>query len=120
MFCVFGYVGNNKLFGKVFLCSMMEIIYGFYLYEGLLFDNLLSEIKLIGWILIVKVFFDIRKEFEVFDVDGKNVVYLIIDGEEMCGGDFVVEIEKFCELNVDIIVNIIGFNFDIKGNEEMK
>lgn len=48
------------------------------------------------------------------------MVYLITDGEETCGGDPAAEIEKLRASNVDTIVNIIGFNFDVKGNEEMK
>lgn len=47
-------------------------------------------------------------------------MYLITDGEETCGGNPADEIEKLREANVDTIVNIIGFNFDVKGNAEMK
>lgn len=80
----------------------------------------MSEIKPTGWTPIAKELSDTRKEFEAFAADGKNVVYLITDGEETCGGDPAAEIEKLRASNVDTIVNIIGFNFDVKGNEEMK
>ncbi len=105
---------------KLFHAKTTETIYGLHPYEGSLFDNSLSEIKPTGWTPIAKALSDTRKEFEAFDADGKNVVYLITDGEETCGGDPAAEIAKLREANVDTIVNIIGFNFDVKGNEEMK
>ncbi|OEI76047.1 hypothetical protein BG616_18350 [Bacillus subtilis] len=120
MLRVFGHAGNNKLSGKALSCSTTETIYGLHPYEGSLFDNSLSEIKPTGWTPIAKALSDTRKEFEAFGADGKNVVYLITDGEETCGGDPAAEIEKLRASNVDTIVNIIGFNFDVKGNEEMK
>ncbi|CAN2248629.1 vWA domain-containing protein [Bacillus vallismortis] len=120
MLRVFGHAGNNKLSGKALSCGTTETIYGLHPYEGSLFDNSLSEIKPTGWTPIAKALSDTRKELEAFDANGKNVVYVITDGEETCGGDPAAEIEKLREANVDTIVNIIGFNFDVKGNEEMK
>ena len=87
MLRVFGHAGNNKLSGKALSCSTTETIYGLHPYEGSLFDNSLSELKPTGWTPIAKALADTRKEFEAFDADGKNVVYLITDGEETCGGD---------------------------------
>lgn len=120
MLRVFGHAGNNKLSGKALSCSTTETIYGLHPYEGTLFYHSLSGIKPTGWTPIAKALSDTRKEFEAFDADGKNVVYLITDGEETCGGNPADEIEKLREANVDTIVNIIGFNFDVKGNAEMK
>ncbi|MCG8396416.1 VWA domain-containing protein [Bacillus atrophaeus] len=120
MLRVFGHEGNNKLSGKALSCSTTETIYGLHPYEGSLFNNALRQINPTGWTPIAKALSDTREEFQKVNAEGKNVVYLITDGEETCGGDPAKEIEKLREANVDTIVNIIGFNFDVKGNQEMK
>ena len=50
------------------------------------FEQSLSKIKPTGWTPIAKALSDTREEFERRR-RGKNVVYLITDGEETCGGN---------------------------------
>jgi hypothetical protein len=43
---------------------------------------------------------------------GQKVVVLITDGEETCGGDPRAAISALAEANIDVRVNIVGFNVD--------
>lgn len=120
MLRVFGHKGNNKMSGKAVSCNSTETLYGLQPYAVSPFDQSLSQIKPTGWTPIAKALSDTREEFERLGAKGKNVVYLITDGEETCGGNPQAEIQKLRKANVNTIVNIIGFNFGVKGSESLE
>lgn len=59
--------------------------------------------------LIVKVLNEVKFFFDQFDMKGEKVVYLLIDGEEMCGGNLIKIVKELYKDN--IIVNVIGFDY---------
>lgn len=120
MLRVFGHKGNNKNSGKAVSCNATETLYGLQPYAVTPFEQSLSKIKPTGWTPIAKALSDTREEFERAGATGKNVVYLITDGEETCGGNPQAEIQKLRKANVNTIVNIIGFNFGMKGSESLE
>lgn len=49
-----------------------------------------------------------------------NIIYLITDGVETCNGNPAGEIQALQQLAVQPMINVIGFNVGLKGQEELK
>ena len=47
-------------------------------------------------------------------------VYIVSDGAETCGGDPIAEAKAFAEGNANRQVNIIGFDVDTKGENQLE
>jgi Ca-activated chloride channel homolog len=52
--------------------------------------------------------------------EGNNVVYIVSDGIETCDGNPVEAAKKLHESNIKAEVNIIGFDVDNKGQQQLK
>lgn len=50
----------------------------------------------------------------------RNIVYVVSDGVETCGGDPVKEAKRLGELGIEPMVKIIGFDVDDAGQQQLK
>lgn len=71
---------------KNFLCGSSEAVYGFGSYESSTFQQALNVYKPTGWTPLAKALTDTKQDFEDHQADGKNIVYVVSDGKETCGG----------------------------------
>nr|WP_250620979.1 VWA domain-containing protein [Bacillus subtilis] len=83
---VFGHEGTNKNAGKAISCGSSEAVYGFGSYESLTFQQALNVYKPTGWTPLAKALTDTKQDFEDHQAEGKNIVYVVSDGKETCGG----------------------------------
>ncbi|MEC1535157.1 VWA domain-containing protein [Bacillus sonorensis] len=108
---VFGSEGNNKNSGKIQSCNAIRGVYGFQTYDEQSFRNSLNGIKPTGWTPIANALQDAKNAFDQLDNNGKNVVYLLTDGEETCGGNPVKVATELRKSDRETVVNVIGFDF---------
>ncbi|KKB74274.1 MULTISPECIES: VWA domain-containing protein [Bacillus] len=108
---VFGSEGNNKNSGKIQSCNAIRGVYGFQPFEEQSFRNSLNGIKPTGWTPIANALQDAKNAFDQLDNSGKNVVYLLTDGEETCGGNPVKVATELRKSDRDTVVNVIGFDY---------
>ncbi|MGE6630333.1 VWA domain-containing protein [Bacillus sp. NPDC077027] len=107
---VFGHEGNNKNAGKAVSCGSSEAVYGFATYEESTFENALNLYGPTGWTPLAKALTDTKEDFQNNTTSGKNIVYVVSDGQETCGGSPSQAAKGLHEEGVETIVNIIGFD----------
>ena len=118
---VFGHKGDNTASKKDESCGANELIYpiGDLNVEGI--EKALEPIQPTGWTSIAKSI-----EYGVEDLkalDGEktlNILYIITDGIETCGGNPVEIAKQLKGENTNIVLGIIGFNVDANQNRLLK
>ncbi|MFS0654098.1 VWA domain-containing protein [Bacillus sp. 179-C3.3 HS] len=120
MLRVFGHEGTNKNAGKAISCASSEAVYGFGAYEQTTFQEALNVYKPTGWTPLAKALTDTKQDFEDHQAEGKNIVYVVSDGKETCGGSPSLAAKELHEEGIDTIVNIIGFDVNEKEEKSLK
>ncbi|MFB8736032.1 hypothetical protein ACEQPO_27330 [Bacillus sp. SL00103] len=67
-----------------------------------------------------KALTDTKQDFEDHQAEGKNIVYVVSDGKETCGGSPSQAAKELHEGGIDTIVNIIGFDVNEKEAKSLK
>ena len=116
---VYGHKGSNNDSDKKLSCDSTELIYGFKEYNEADIKGALDTFKPTGWTPIAKAINEIKKDFEKMGGSGENIVYIVSDGIETCDGDPVKASNELHDSNVKAVVNIIGFDLDNKGQEQL-
>lgn len=74
-----------------------------------------------GWTPIAESLKQAADDFSEYPSEtNTNIIYLITDGVETCDGNPEGEIQALQQSAVQPMINIIGFNIDVKGQEELK
>jgi Ca-activated chloride channel homolog len=118
---VYGYRGSSQNKDKALSCSKTETVYSLSDYNAPRFDKALNRYQPSGWTplaLAIKQAAQDLKEKPGKKV--KNVVYVVSDGMETCGGNPVNEAKQLHKSNIQAIVNIIGFDLDEKSKQTLK
>jgi Ca-activated chloride channel homolog len=112
---VYGHKGNNEQSGKSVSCAGIEEVYSLGDVRPAELSKSVSGINPTGWTPIadsLTVSGDILSRNPA-DV---NVIIVVSDGEETCGGDPVAVAETLREGKEHIITSVIGF--DVAGEED--
>lgn len=74
-----------------------------------------------GWTPIAESLKQAADDFSEYPSEtNTNIIYLITDGVETCDGNPEGEIQALQQSSVQPMINVIGFNIDLKGQEELK
>ena len=118
---VFGHKGDNTASKKQESCSANELISPI---ETLNKDRLkssLAQIQPTGWTSIAKSIENGANDLKALKGEKTlNILYIITDGIETCGGNSVEVAKKFKNENTNIVLGIIGFNVDAHQNKVLK
>ncbi len=115
---VYGHAGTQADKDKQLSCSQIDEVYPLQKYDQQKFDSTVDEVKAKGWTPLAEA---IRTVYEANkDYEGSITVYIVSDGAETCDGDPVKEAESFTMDGENRRVNIIGFNVDQKGEDQLK
>lgn len=118
---VFGHLGNNTATGKEESCEANELIYPIDVLNVEGIKNALSPIQPTGWTSIAKSIENGIADLSQFQGEKDlNILYIITDGIETCGGDPLEVARNFKEQNTNIVLGIIGFNVDANQNKVLK
>ncbi|GAK13676.1 VWA domain-containing protein [Geomicrobium sp. JCM 19039] len=113
---VYGHKGSNQRDGKEESCAGTEEVYPLSAYDEDAFSDALNQFEPTGYTPIAASIE--AAQDDLADADGENVqniVYIVSDGEETCGGDPVQAAQDLNESDIEAVVNIIGF--DVNDDE---
>jgi Ca-activated chloride channel homolog len=118
---VYGHKGTGSDEDKKLSCSSDELIYEPNTYDQASFDEALTQFKPSGWTplgsSLKSAYEDLKRKA---GDDTENIVYVVSDGVETCDGNPVEEAGKLANSDLNAKVNIIGFDVDDKGQEQLK
>lgn len=108
---VYGHEGANDLAQKEASCAATENIYPFQPYAKEQFKETLDQVQPAGWTNIAKALEEAKEDFAEYNSEtNTNIIYLVTDGLETCGGDPAAAAAALAESGIEGVVNVIGFD----------
>jgi Ca-activated chloride channel family protein len=105
---VFGQQGNNSEGGKAKSCSAIDIVAPMSIDRGG-FRTALGQVPAVGWTPLAAALDRAETLLSASSVPGEQIIYVVSDGEETCGGDPVAAAARINKGRTRAIVNVIGF-----------
>lgn len=119
MLRVYGHKGRNNENDKSLSCGSSEVMYPLQPYNKEQFNAVLSKFGPKGWTPLASAIESVNDDFKEYTgEENLNVVYIVSDGEETCGGDPVNAAKNLNQSSTHAVVNIIGF--DVKNSEQQQ
>jgi Ca-activated chloride channel family protein len=115
----YGHKGTNKGRDKALSCNSLEVIYPLSGYQVSVFDHALNQLKPAGWTPLAAAIQSAGQKLSTFK-GAENVVYVVSDGLESCGGNPIKAAETLHKSNIQTIVNVIGFDLDENSKEQLE
>ncbi|MGN7198168.1 vWA domain-containing protein [Bacillus mycoides] len=116
---IYGHKGSNNENDKSLSCGSSEVMYPLQPYNKEQFNAALSKFDPKGGTPLALAIESVNDDFKEYTGDKNlNVVYIVSDGEETCGGDPVNAAKNLNKSNTHAVVNIIGF--DVKNSEQQQ
>jgi Ca-activated chloride channel family protein len=106
---VFGQQGNNRPDGKATSCSAIDVLAPMSADRGRL-RTALGQVRAVGWTPLAAGLERAEALLAASATPGEQVIYVVSDGEETCGGDPVAVARRINGGRTRAIVNVIGFN----------
>ncbi|QTD56909.1 vWA domain-containing protein [Parasphingorhabdus cellanae] len=116
----FGHRGNNSESGKEKSCSAVETVYAVGGVDKQRVAAALTEFDATGWTPLGSAIESAGRSFKPSNIPGGQVVYVVSDGKETCGGDPISAARKLHRSDVQAVVNIIGFDLAASDREQLK
>ncbi len=117
----YGHVGTEANSDQAKSCAAVETVYPLAAYQKENFTNSLRSFEASGWTPLAGA---IQKAGEILQAypseEYYNQVYIVSDGVETCNGDPVAAAKELQNQNIKAKVNIIGFNVDNEGQQQLK
>jgi Ca-activated chloride channel family protein len=105
---VFGQQGNNSEDGKAKSCSGIDVLAPMSSDRAKL-KAAVGGVRAVGWTPLAAGLRAAQKQFATSSVPGEQVIYVVSDGIETCGGDPVAVAREINKGDTRAVVNIIGF-----------
>ncbi|WP_080848721.1 vWA domain-containing protein [Cytobacillus gottheilii] len=118
---VYGHKGSGSEADKQKSCSSSDIIYPISAYEESSFQSALNEVTPSGWTPIELAITEAQKDLSEFNgANNTNIVYLVSDGVSTCEDQPVEAAKQLYDSNIEPIVNVIGFDVDNEGQNQLR
>ncbi|HUD90123.1 vWA domain-containing protein [Sphingobium sp.] len=105
---VFGQAGNNRADGKAHSCAAIDLRVQMTRDRAALVRSV-STIRPVGWTPLSAALQRAEALLAANGRPGEQVIYVVSDGQETCGGDPVAVARSINEGSTKAIINIIGF-----------
>lgn len=118
---VYGHQGSGKNSDRELSCRSTEEVYPLSPYQEESFTKALDRFAPVGWTPLgasIEAAYEDLQHHTGEHIE--NIVYIVSDGVETCGGDPVAAAKKLNQSEAKAIVNIIGFDVDDEGQQELK
>lgn len=116
---VYGHKGTGSDKDKSLSCSSNELVYPMQPYDKGGLSQALSKFKPAGWTPLAQAITEAQKDLIQYKGDAnKNIIYIVSDGIETCGGNPVAAAKSLKESGISPLVNIIGF--DVAGKDQQQ
>ncbi|MFC4075477.1 vWA domain-containing protein [Salinithrix halophila] len=117
----YGHKGSNSEKDKQRSCKSIEEIYPLGTYNKSSFNKSLNQVDATGWTPLGSA---IKQSGEMLkansDQKNKNLVYIVSDGLETCGGNPAKEAKALQNDGISAKVNIIGFDVNNSEQQSLK
>ncbi|WP_026582824.1 vWA domain-containing protein [Bacillus sp. J33] len=118
---VYGHKGTGSDKDKTLSCSSSEMMYPISAYDESSFQSALNKIAPSGWTPIELAINEAKKDLANYDGESNtNIVYLVSDGVSTCDDDPVKAAKQLYDSNIAPIINVIGFDVDSEGQNQLK
>src|SRR5690606_31099572 len=115
---VYGHKGTSNQSDKSLSCSSTEVVYELSPYDQEQFSTVLHDIEPAGWTPLAASIAATYEDLQAAE-GMENIIYIVSDGVETCDGDPAEEAKKLNSSNIKAVVNIIGFDVDNAGQNEL-
>lgn len=120
-FRVYGHVGKGTQEDKEKSCNSIDQVYGFERYDEAKFQKELDKIEPAGWTPLAEAMKQSEQALREFDPEtNTNLMYVVSDGIETCGGDPIKVAEILKDSSAEPIINIIGFNMEADERAQLE
>ena len=116
----FGHRGDNSQKGKARSCAAVETVYPLGKSNADQTSRALGRFDATGWTPLADAIRTAGRSFRPSDVPGAQVVYVVSDGEETCGGDPVAAARLLHEGDVQAVINVIGFDLAARDRAQLE
>jgi Ca-activated chloride channel homolog len=118
---VYGHKGTNSNQDRALSCGSSEIVFPISNYEEASFKEALNRFNPSGWTPIGLALNEAQKDLAKFDgANNTNIVYLVSDGISTCDEDPIKAAKALYSSNISPIINVIGFDVDSEGQNQLK
>ncbi|WP_035298881.1 vWA domain-containing protein [Brevibacillus thermoruber] len=118
---VYGHEGTGSEADKALSCSKSDVMYPLQAYDRQKLDSALAQFKPAGWTPIALALEQAQKDLQSYKGEqSTNIIYLVSDGIETCGGDPVKVAKQLADSDVTPIVNVVGFGADGEAQRQLK
>ncbi|MGG6266710.1 vWA domain-containing protein [Leptolyngbya sp. AN03gr2] len=118
---LYGHKGSSQAADKAVSCAGIETVYPLSPLNAQRFQSVVNAVQPTGYTPIAAA---LQKASTVFaNANGdsnRNIVYVVSDGLETCGGDPVTVARQLQSSNAKVIVNVIGFDVDNESQRQLK
>ncbi|SIT72315.1 Ca-activated chloride channel family protein [Edaphobacillus lindanitolerans] len=116
---VYGHKGTGSKADKAMSCASNELVYPIQPYEESQLAESLNQFNPAGWTPLAGAIGQAQKDLEPYKGEhDENVIFVVSDGMETCGGDPVQSAAALKASGISPIVHIIGF--DVASKEEQQ
>lgn len=116
----FGHQGTNDAAGKAESCAAVEAVTPLGPPDKTSLSAELDGLSATGWTPLASALADAGDSFEPSDKAGEQVVYVVSDGKETCGGDPVAAAAALRSSDVKAVVNILGFDLPAEDRVQLR
>ncbi|EGK09950.1 D-amino-acid dehydrogenase [Desmospora sp. 8437] len=117
---VYGHKGSNSKADQAESCKGIEEIVELGPYNESTLQSKLDPIRATGWTPLAGAMNQAGQRLKETEGQAENVIYVVSDGLETCGGDPVKEAKSLNQSNIKATVNIIGFDVGNKEHQALK
>ncbi|WP_139343332.1 VWA domain-containing protein [Virgibacillus siamensis] len=118
---VYGHKGTGSEGDKEMSCNAIEQVYGFDSFKEGKFQKALDKFQPSGWTPLAGALKQSKKALSKFDTKkNTNLIYVVSDGIETCGGNPVKVAKSLANSNAKPIINIIGFQTDAEAQRQLE
>ena len=121
MLRVYGHEGTGTNADREMSCQSNEVVYELTAYNEQKFSESLDQFVPAGWTPLAGAIEAAEEDLkEQKGENVRNVVYVVSDGIETCGGDPVAAAASLNASDIQAEVNIIGFDVDNEGQAQLE
>ncbi|MFC4403114.1 vWA domain-containing protein [Gracilibacillus xinjiangensis] len=118
---IYGHEGASTGYTKEESCQATDLIYDFQSANISEIQEVIDPLSPTGWTPIGLSLEQAKEDFARFSGESNtNLVYIVSDGAETCEGDPVTVAKELAESDIQSIVNVIGFNVGIEGQNNLR
>ncbi|MFD1407912.1 VWA domain-containing protein [Kroppenstedtia eburnea] len=117
---VYGHKGSNSKADQSESCKGIEEIVEMGPYDESTLQSKLDPIRATGWTPLAGAMNQAGQRLKETEGQAENMIYVVSDGLETCGGDPVKEAKSLNQSNIKATVNIIGFDVGNKEHQALK